>query len=162
MKKYLGELREKANITQTNAAKTFGITNRYLSMIESGKRNPSDSLKEKMANLYNVEIADIFLAIKRTKCSWKQNKKKVRKWKKVTSMPNDIMNIQEATEFLKFKSEDTLRRLCRKGEIPCRFIGGEYRFSRTALSIYIAGQDIEKYYKEAAKIMVENAANLMV
>ena len=77
-------------------------------------------------------------------------------------MENDIMNIQEATQFLKFKSEDTLRRLCRKKEIPCRFIGGEYRFSRIALSIFAAGQDLEKYYQAAAKTMVENASKLMI
>lgn len=71
------------------------------------------------------------------------------------------MNIQEATEYLKFKSEDTLRRLCRSKKIPCRLIGGEYRFSRVALSIFMAGQDLEPFYQNAARIMVENASKLM-
>ena len=47
---------------------TLTITKEYLSMLENGDRNPSDSLKEKMAKLYNCNIADIFLAINSTKC----------------------------------------------------------------------------------------------
>lgn len=60
-------LRTNKGKTQDEAANQFSITKEYLSMIENGKRNPSDKLKEKMANFYGVSISDIFLAINQTK-----------------------------------------------------------------------------------------------
>lgn len=62
------KLRENRELTQEQASKVLGITKEYLSMIERGERNPSDTLKEKMSKLYKVEISDIFLSIKETKC----------------------------------------------------------------------------------------------
>lgn len=63
----LQQLRLDTGITQTKASEILGITNEYLSMLENGDRNPSDSLKERMSKLYNCNIADIFLAINSTK-----------------------------------------------------------------------------------------------
>lgn len=69
MEKYnIKQLREKVNLTQEEASKKLDIKKNYLSMIECGTRNPSDNLKKKMASLYNVTIADIFLALETTKC----------------------------------------------------------------------------------------------
>lgn len=68
MKKTLQDLRKDKNLTQEQTAKILAITKEYLSMLENGDRNPSDSLKEKMAKLYNCNISDIFLAINSTKC----------------------------------------------------------------------------------------------
>ena len=65
--KTLQDLRKDKDLTQEQAAKILVITKEYLSMLETGDRNPSDSLKMKMAKLYNCEIADIFLAISSTK-----------------------------------------------------------------------------------------------
>lgn len=65
--KTLQELRKSKELTQEQTAKVLEITKEYLSMLENGDRNPSDSLKEKMAKLYNCTIADIFLAISSTK-----------------------------------------------------------------------------------------------
>ena len=67
MKKTLQELRKDKKLTQQQAAKVLVITKEYLSMLENGDRNPSDSLKEKMTKLYDCNIADIFLAINSTK-----------------------------------------------------------------------------------------------
>lgn len=67
-RKTLQELRKEKKLTQEQTAKILTITKEYLSMLENGDRNPSDSLKEKMAKLYNCSIADIFLAISSTKC----------------------------------------------------------------------------------------------
>jgi putative transcriptional regulator len=67
MKKKLQELRKEKNLTQEQAARLLTITKEYLSMLENGDRNPSDSLKEKMSKLYNCSISDIFLAISSTK-----------------------------------------------------------------------------------------------
>lgn len=65
--KTLQDLRNNKKLTQEQASKLLTITKEYLSMLENGDRNPSDNLKEKMAKLYNCEIADIFLAINSTK-----------------------------------------------------------------------------------------------
>lgn len=65
--KTLQELRKEKNLTQEQTSKILAITKEYLSMLENGDRNPSDSLKEKMAKLYNCEISDIFLSINSTK-----------------------------------------------------------------------------------------------
>lgn len=65
--KTLQDLRNNKKLTQEQASKLLTITKEYLSMLENGDRNPSDNLKQKMAKLYNCEIADIFLAINSTK-----------------------------------------------------------------------------------------------
>lgn len=63
----LQELRKNKNLTQEQTSKILAITKEYLSMLENGFRNPSDSLKKKMAKLYECDISDIFLAINSTK-----------------------------------------------------------------------------------------------
>ena len=63
MQKTLQDLRKDKKLTQEQTSKILIITKEYLSMLENGDRNPSDSLKEKMAKLYNCSIADIFLAV---------------------------------------------------------------------------------------------------
>ena len=71
-KKTLKDLREDKTLTQEQTSKILLITKEYLSMLENGSRNPSDTLKEKMAKLYKCSIADIFLAINSTKRLIKQ------------------------------------------------------------------------------------------
>ena len=71
----LQDLRKNKDLTQEQSAKILSITKEYLSMLENGERNPSDSLKEKMAKLYNCEIIDIFLAINSTKRLKNKNSK---------------------------------------------------------------------------------------
>ena len=71
-KKTLQDLRKDKKLTQEEASSMLLITKEYLSMLENGTRNPSDSLKEKIAKLYNCNIADIFLAINSTKCLKKE------------------------------------------------------------------------------------------
>lgn len=66
--KNLKTIREDNGFTQKEVAKQLDTTITYISMIENGSRNPSDKMKEKMAKLYGCSIADIFLAIKLTKC----------------------------------------------------------------------------------------------
>ena len=66
-KQTLQDLRKNKQLTQEQASKILGISTIYLSMLETADRNPSDSLKLKMAKLYSCEIADIFLAISSTK-----------------------------------------------------------------------------------------------
>lgn len=66
--KTLKELRESVNMTQNDVAEKLDKTVTYISLLENGKRNPSDKLKEQLSKIYKVSISDIFLAIKLTKC----------------------------------------------------------------------------------------------
>ena len=69
MKKYtLKELREKNKLTQKEVAEKLGINKNYLSMMENGKRNPSDKMKDELAEIYKCSAVDIFLSIQVTKC----------------------------------------------------------------------------------------------
>lgn len=53
----------------------------------------------------------------------------------------DVLNALEAAGFLRI-SEKTLRDLASRGEIPCRRIGREYRFSRTKMLDWLAGASV--------------------
>ena len=63
----LRELRENKSLTQEQAAKILDVTKEYLSMLERGKRNPSDKMKERMCDLYNCKIEQIFSACRGTR-----------------------------------------------------------------------------------------------
>lgn len=76
-------------------------------------------------------------------------------------MEKNIMNLQEAVKYLNFKDENTFRRNCREGKIPCRYIGGEYRFSKTALDIWLSGMDLDEVYKKVADAQIEKALQVM-
>ena len=73
----------------------------------------------------------------------------------------NVMNLQEAMNYLGFKDETCFRRNCREGKIPCRYLGGEYRFSKAALDMWLAGMNLEEIYKKIADIQLENAIKLM-
>lgn len=64
----LKELREKRKLDPPYVAENCNITLSYLYMLENGERNPSDKLKVKLAKLYKVSKATIFLAAQSTKC----------------------------------------------------------------------------------------------
>ena len=60
------ELRIKNKLTQEQLAEKSGFSKDYISMIERGERNPSDKAKAIFANIFNVTVVQIFLAIQRT------------------------------------------------------------------------------------------------
>lgn len=62
------EARTAAGMTQTVAAKFLKITPEYLSMLENGKKQPSQGLVGKMADLYSVSVAG-FLSPEKVKLS---------------------------------------------------------------------------------------------
>ncbi len=68
------QLRKKAGYTQKQVAEQTKTSINYISMLENGQRNPSDKMKSKLAELYNCQITDIFLALQTTKCNMKINK----------------------------------------------------------------------------------------
>ena len=70
----LKKIRENANLTQEEVSKLTGLSLRFISMIETGKRKPSDNSRFKLAKAYKVPVEDIFLASYSTKCSIKDQK----------------------------------------------------------------------------------------
>ena len=66
MKYYtLKEMRIKNRKTQKEVADKIGITVTYLSLMETGKKNPSDSVKKKLAKEYKVQVFDIYKALEK-------------------------------------------------------------------------------------------------
>ena len=75
MKKYtLKELSESRNMTQEEVGRVTGKTTRYISMIEQELSNPSDKMKESLAETYKVSLMQIFLSIQTTKSCIKEAK----------------------------------------------------------------------------------------
>lgn len=62
----LKQYREKKELTQEQVAKLTNTTVTYISLLENGKRNASDEMKKKLAEIYECKITDIFLALNLT------------------------------------------------------------------------------------------------
>lgn len=60
------DLRLKRKLTQEQVAEKSGFSKDYISMIERGKRNPSDKAKAIFADIFQVSVVQIFLSIQRT------------------------------------------------------------------------------------------------
>mgnify|MGYP006293495707 CR=1 FL=1 len=54
--KRIKKLRKENNLTQEEFGKIFGIAKSTVSLYESGKSNPDDQMKQKIANHFNVSI----------------------------------------------------------------------------------------------------------
>ena len=54
--------------------------------------------------------------------------------------PPDIMTVKEAAEYLQLYP-GTVYRLAGEGKLPCRKVGGAWRFSRRGLETWIARHD---------------------
>ena len=66
MKYYtLKEMRIKNRKTQKEVADKIGITVTYLSLMETGKKHTSDSVKKKLAKEYKVKVFDIYKALEK-------------------------------------------------------------------------------------------------
>lgn len=62
----LKELRKKSGKTQMEVAMRTGITPTYLSLLESGKRKPSEDVKKQLAKVYNVRLVAIHKAVEKS------------------------------------------------------------------------------------------------
>lgn len=71
-KNTLQDFRIQKGLTQEELAKLTETTKDYISLLERGKRNPSDKMKARLAKIFDVEIVQIFLAVQRTKCCTKK------------------------------------------------------------------------------------------
>lgn len=63
----LEEHRIKNKLTRAQVAEKTDTTETYILLLEKGKRNPSDKMKEKLAVVYNVKPSTIFSASQQTK-----------------------------------------------------------------------------------------------
>lgn len=52
---WLKELRERKGLNQQQLAESVGVSREYITMIESGQRNPSVNLAKKIAIFFNIE-----------------------------------------------------------------------------------------------------------
>lgn len=68
-------------------------------------------------------------------------------------MDNDILNLEQAVEFLRV-SEKTLIKLLREEHIPARKIGREWRFSKESLINWIASGDSFDYINQNELYMI--------
>ncbi len=68
----LKKIRMQANLTQEQLAKITKLSIRYISLLETGRRNPSDKTKMLLAKALKVSPVDIFLAFNRTRRSKKR------------------------------------------------------------------------------------------
>ncbi|CAG7594393.1 hypothetical protein PEPTYR26121_01766 [Peptoniphilus tyrrelliae] len=57
------------NLTQLELANLVGVTPKYIGFIENGERNPSLQVAQKIAEVLDSTIEDIFLQSKCTKCT---------------------------------------------------------------------------------------------
>ena len=64
--KTLKKLREDRKLTQEQVEKLTNTTVTFISLLENGKRNASDEMKKKLAEVYDCKIIDIFLALQLT------------------------------------------------------------------------------------------------
>lgn len=61
------QMRESLGIQQQDMAKKLGIGITQMYYIETGERRPSDKIKEKICELYGIDMNTLFLALKVTK-----------------------------------------------------------------------------------------------
>jgi excisionase family DNA binding protein len=68
-------------------------------------------------------------------------------------MNDGILNLEQAAEFLGI-SEKTMFKLLREEHVPARKIGREWRFSREALTRWLASGDSVQYINQDERYMV--------
>lgn len=59
-RKKLIRLRDNKKMTQGTVAETLGISRSFYGHIEKGTRNPSYGLAKRIANLFEVDVGDLF------------------------------------------------------------------------------------------------------
>lgn len=102
--KRIKKLREKNNLNQLEFSKILNISNTTLSQYEAGNRTPSDEIKEKVADYFNVSVD--YLLGRTEKYSSEAQNSKIYKSNSldVSNLPEDaIKQIEDYIEFVKQK-----------------------------------------------------------
>ncbi len=102
--KRIKKLREKNNLNQLEFSKILNISNTTLSQYEAGNRTPSDEIKEKVADYFNVSVD--YLLGRTEKCSLVDEGLRDEKFYNfdVSNLPEEaIKQIEDYIEFVKQK-----------------------------------------------------------
>ncbi len=102
--KRIKKLREKNNLNQLEFSKILNISNTTLSQYEAGNRTPSDEIKEKVADYFNVSVD--YLLGRTEKFTSEVEKSKMDKHNSldVSNLPEEaIRQIEDYIEFVKQK-----------------------------------------------------------
>ncbi len=102
--KRIKKLREKNKLNQLEFSKILNISNTTLSQYEAGNRTPSDEIKEKVADYFNVSVD--YLLGRTEKCISEVDNSKMAKPNSidVSNLPKEaIKQIEDYIEFVKQK-----------------------------------------------------------
>lgn len=102
--KRIKKLRENKNLNQLEFSKILNISNTTLSQYEAGNRTPSDEIKEKVADYFNVSVD--YLLGRTEKCNLEDEGLKDKKIYNldVSNLPEEaIKQIEDYIEFVKTK-----------------------------------------------------------
>ncbi len=102
--KRIKKLRENKNLNQLEFSKILNISNTTLSQYEAGNRTPSDEIKEKVADYFNVSVD--YLLGRTEKYSIEAEDSKEEKFFSfdVSNLPEEaIKQIEDYIEFVKQK-----------------------------------------------------------
>ncbi len=102
--KRIKKLRENKNLNQLEFSKILNISNTTLSQYEAGNRTPSDEIKEKVADYFNVSVD--YLLGRTEKCNFEDDGSEYKKFYNfdVSNLPEEaIKQIEDYIEFVKQK-----------------------------------------------------------
>ncbi len=102
--KRIKRLREKKNLNQLEFSKILNISNTTLSQYEAGNRTPSDEIKEKVADYFDVSVD--YLLGRTEKCNSEAKGSKNEDYYNfdVSNLPDEaIKQIEDYIEFVKQK-----------------------------------------------------------
>jgi transcriptional regulator with XRE-family HTH domain len=102
--KRIKRLREKNNLNQLEFSKILNISNTTLSQYEAGNRTPSDVIKEKVADYFNVSVDYLLGRTEKCNSEVEISKKDEPNSLDVSNLPEEaIKQIEDYIEFVKQK-----------------------------------------------------------
>ncbi|PYG87348.1 transcriptional regulator with XRE-family HTH domain [Ruminiclostridium sufflavum DSM 19573] len=100
--KRIKKLREKNNLNQLEFSKILNISNTTLSQYEAGNRTPSDEIKEKVADYFNVSVD--YLLGRTERCNQATANLPITDDINVSDLPDEaISQIKDYIEFVRQK-----------------------------------------------------------
>ena len=102
--KRIKKLRENKNLNQLEFSKILNISNTTLSQYEAGNRTPSDEIKEKVADYFNVSVDYLLGRTEKYSIEAEGSKEKKSYNFDVSNLPEEaIKQIEDYIEFVKQK-----------------------------------------------------------
>jgi transcriptional regulator with XRE-family HTH domain len=98
------KLRENRNLNQIEFSKILNISNTTLSQYEAGNRTPSDEIKEKVADYFNVSVDYLLGRTEKSNLEDECSKEENFHMFDVSNLPEEaIKQIEDYIEFVKQK-----------------------------------------------------------